>query len=495
MKCGATRREFVKLAGAAVAAAGLEACAQEPAAAPARTPRNIVFILTDDQRFDALGMRNPFFETPALDRLAQNGILFENAFVTTALCSPSRATILSGQYAHRHGVLDNYTLLPPDTPTFPRELQRAGYETAYIGKWHMGGSSDAPQPGFDRWVSFKGQGTYLNPTFNIDGQTVQAEGYITDLLTQHAVAFIRRLRTGPFMLFLAHKAVHAEFTSAERHKGSFSGKVYPEPATMADTEENYRGKPDWVRTQRKSWHGVEGMYNTDLSYNQFVTDYGETLRAVDDSVAQVVQTLEDIGALESTLLVFTSDNGFMFGEHGLIDKRAMYEPSIRVPLIVHCPELVRGGERRHEMITNLDFAPTFLETAGMAVPDTIQGRSFFGLLKGESTPWREDWLYEYFWERGYPQTPTVLGVRTARYKLMQYHGIWDRYELYDLETDPDETENLLAGFMVKTEAGSLDLCIRRHATGEIKVMFQEMSQRLTRLQQETGCRPEPRWGV
>ena len=490
MKESMTRRDFMMRTGAvaSVALAGHRAHAN----APAR--RNIVFILTDDQRFDAIGCVNSYFETPALDTLAQGGALFENAFVTTALCSPSRATILSSQYTHRHGVLDNNTLLPASTPTFPKELQRAGYETAYIGKWHMGGASDAPQPGFDHWVSFKGQGVYRNPALNVDGQAVGGEGYTTDLLTDYAEAFIRKERTRPFFLFLGHKAVHADFEPAERHKGSYAGRRFPRPDSMEDTEENYRGKPAWVRSQRMSWHGVDGMYNKTTDYDRFIQDYAETLRAVDDSVARITTALRETGQLESTLLVFTSDNGFQFGEHGLIDKRTMYEASIRVPLIVHCPDLVQPG-RRAEMITNLDYGPTFLDAAAAPVPETMQGRSFFGLLGGSADGHRDAWLYEYFWERSFPQTPTVLGVRTSRYKFMQYHGIWDRYELYDLENDPGEQHNLLAEFMVECEAGTLDGLIERNARGEFKDLFKTMKAALSRQLKETGCAAEPNWHV
>lgn len=488
-----SRRDFMKAAGAAALGAAAGAVAETQAAPAPGKKRNIVFILTDDQRFDALGLLNPYFETPALDALAREGVLFENAFVTTSLCSPSRASILSGQYAHRHGVLDNNTLLPPDTPTFPRELQKAGYRTAYIGKFHMGGAIDSPQPGFDRWVSFKGQGNYLNQTFNVDGQAVPTKGYITEQLTDYATAFIRESKDQPFFLFLGHKAVHAEFTPPEKHKDSYAGRAYPRPASMADTNETYAGKPDWVRAQRDSWHGVDGMYDKKVDFDEFTRRYAETLRGVDDSVAAIVQTLRECGLLEDTLLVFTSDNGFQFGEHGLIDKRTMYEASIRVPLLVHCPALCKGGQRRKEQIINLDYAPTFLEAAAAAIPDTVQGESFLGLLNGTRTGGREAWLYEYFWERSFPQTPSVLGVRTNRHKFMQYHGVWDRYELYDLEKDPDEMHNLLGDCRVTTEGGTLDSLIPKQVSKETAAIFSDMRQRLNRLLEQTGCPPEPKW--
>jgi len=466
----------------------------EGVAPPKTAARNIIFILIDDQRYDSFGfMGHPFLETPHLDRLASSGVQFVNAFVTTSLCSPSRASILSGQYAHRHGVLDNNTRLPADTPTFPKELQKAGYDTAFIGKWHMGGSSDEPRPGFNRWVSFRGQGVYYNPTLNVDGERVKREGYLTDMIAEYAVDFINKDRQSPFFLYVSHKAVHAMFEPAERHKGCYKDKKYVHPDSMADTDENYRGKPAWVRAQRDSWHGVDGMYNGAVEFDTFVRDYAETLRAVDDSVGAILEALREKGILDETLLIYTSDNGFLFGEHGHIDKRSMYEESIRVPLLVHCPALVKGGQKRDEMIVNVDYAPTILEAAGLDVPQTVQGRSFYGLLDGSEKRWRDAFLYEYFWERSFPQTPTVLGVRTDTHKLMRYHGIWDRYELYDLEKDPKEMNNLLADFTIEHEAGTLDDLIRRNADDGLKELFAGMTSSLDGLLQELECESEPNW--
>jgi N-acetylglucosamine-6-sulfatase len=492
-----TRRDFLRRSAATAAASALSMSARHSSAQSglAQGPRrNIIFILIDDQRYDAMGfMGHPFLETPRLDSLAGNGVVFDNAFVTNSLCSPSRASILTGTYAHRHGVLDNNTLLPRDLTTFPQLLQQNGYKTAFIGKWHMGGTSDAPQPGFDRWVSFRGQGVYNNPQLNIDGAAVKREGYTTDLLTDYAEDFLRGPHEKPFFLYLSHKAVHAEFAPASRHKGCYANAKYPRPASMADTEENYRGKPAWVRAQRKSWHGVDGMYNVTTDYDTFVRDYAETMRAVDDSVGRIVDTLRDRGLLNSTLILYTSDNGFLFGEHGLIDKRCMYEPSIRVPLIAHCPEWSPRPQRRKELVTNVDFAPTIFDAAGVSVPEFVQGQSFLKLLLGESVPWRDAFLYEYFWERSFPQTPTVLGVRAERYKFMKCHGVWDRYELYDVQNDPHEMNNLLGGFLQGKEGGLLDSYIRQKADLEVKRLFDDMQDRLSKLLRETGCRDEPTW--
>jgi N-acetylglucosamine-6-sulfatase len=436
-----TRRNFLKSS-----AAGLACAVPAMHAAPAAVskPRNMIFILIDDMRFDSLScMGHPFLKTPHLDRMAAGGMLFEHAFVTTSLCSPSRASVLSGQYAHRHGVLDNSTALPASVPTFPVELKKAGYETADGGKWHMGGESDEPRPGFDHWISFRGQGVYNDPVFNINGRREQQKGYITDLLTDYAAEYLRRPRSKPFFLYLGHKAVHAEFFPAERHKQAFRDVSFSHPESMPDTEENYRGKPQWVKRQRHSWHGVDYMYHDFTDFDQFILDYNRTMLAVDDSVGRIMATLKELGLLESTLVMLMSDNGFLHGEHGLIDKRCMYEESIRVPLLAHCPELIPSGQRSSKVVLNIDLAPTFLEAAGVPIPSSVQGASVLPLLQGQDVPWREAMLYTYFWEEAFPQTPTVFGVRTERYKYMRYHGVHDLNELYDLKNDPQEMRNLI----------------------------------------------------
>lgn len=439
----AGRRRFLKTAAASVAFPMVN-FAVNPLRSAAANKRNIIFILIDDMRADSMScMGHPFLKTPNLDRLANGGVLFNHAYVTTSLCSPSRASVLSGQYAHTHGVMDNSTLLPQGTPIFPVELQKNGYETAFIGKWHMGGSSDAPRPGFDHWVSFKGQGVYNNPTFNVNGESIQREGYMTDFLTGYAEDYIKQDRDKPYFMYLSHKAVHAEFYPAERHKDAYSDVKIEHPASMANTKENYEGKPQWVRRQRHSWHGVDYMYHDDTDFDNFILDYNRTMLAVDDSVGQLMELLKERGELDNTLILFMGDNGFLHGEHGLIDKRCMYEESIAVPLIAHCPELFKGGRRTDRIGLNIDICPTILDAAGVEVPGSVQGESLLPVLHSDDANWREGMLYEYFWERAFPQTPTVLGVRTERYKYMNYHGIFDLNELYDLENDPKEMRNLI----------------------------------------------------
>ena len=418
---------------------------QELRRLPGAPARNVIFVLVDDLRFDALGiMGHPWLETPNIDALARAGVVMRKAFVTTALCSPSRASILTGQYAHRHRVVDNNNPVPPGTTFFPQHLQRAGYETAFIGKWHMGGESDAPQPGFDRWVSFRGQGTYLpgKNGLNVDGRAVPQRGYITDELTDFALEWLKA-RDGrrPFFMYLSHKAVHSEFIPAERHKGRYAGRPFTPPKTMADTPENYAGKPMWVRNQRNSWHGVDFPYHSDLDIAEYYRRYAETLLAVDDSMGRIVSLLRERGMMDDTIVMFMGDNGFAFGEHGLIDKRTAYEASMRVPLLMSGGGLPAGGTV-DEVVANIDIAPTVLEAAGLAAPE-MDGRSVLPLARGERVPWRDTLLYEYYWERNFPHTPALHAVRGSQYKYIRYYGIWDTDELYDLQADPDETRNLI----------------------------------------------------
>lgn len=457
--------------------------------------RNIIFILVDDQRWDAIGTLNPYFTTPHLDALMENGVYFPNAFVTTSLCSPSRASFLSGQWAHKHGVLDNSTVLPRSTPTFPVELHNAGYETAFLGKWHMGGSTDEKQPGFDHWVSFRGQGLYFNQTFNVNGERVKTEGHNTDRVTDYAIEFIKRKHDKPFMAYVSHKAVHAEFKPAERHLDSYKGRTYPYPDSMADTEENYAGKPNWVRRQRDTWHGVGGLYNRTMTMDQFTLRYAETMRAVDDSVGRIIATLKEEGLYESTVLVFTSDNGFQFGEHGLIDKRTMYEASIRIPLIVHCPELFKGGQIRKQMVLSVDLFPTLMDAAGIPTPDSVQGQSYYPILQDEHAPGRDAFVYNYFWESFFPQTPTVIGVRTDRYKLMRYHGIFDRDEMYDIQNDPDEMNNLIGEFYTRAGAGNVDFNMRSKSAlpEDLYDAYWDLRKKLDRETQRIELVGNPDW--
>jgi len=443
------RREFLKRLSLAAAALPFtaESALAGALSSSGRKPRNVIFILSDDHRYDFMGFLNKpkFLETPNMDRMAREGAYIQYATVSTALCSPSRASILTGQYAHKHGVVDNNSRVPEGTRFFPQDLQKAGWQTAFMGKWHMGHASDEPRPGFDRWISFRGQGVYLNPTLNIDGRRVKRQGHICDLLTDYALDWIKNdcERDKPFMLYLSHKAVHAMFEPAKRHLGKYENVELEYPRSMAYSEENYKGKPNWVKEQRNSWHGVDHMYHGQMDFDTFYRRYCETLLSVDESIGRVIKYLEDNNLAEDTLVMYMGDNGFVFGEHGLIDKRHMYEESMRVPFLAWCPGTIKSGSVIEELIQNIDIAPTILDVAGLETPGRMDGKSFLPILQGKKIPWRDSAFYEYYWERNFPQTPTTHGLRTDRYKYIHYHGIWDIDELYDLQNDPEEMKNLI----------------------------------------------------
>jgi N-acetylglucosamine-6-sulfatase len=411
--------------------------------------RNVIFILTDDHRYDAMGFlkAQPWLRTPQMDRLAREGAHLQNAFVTTSLCSPSRASILTGYYAHKHRIVDNNTPIPEGTRYFPEFLQQGGYKTGFFGKWHMGHEDDNPQPGFDEWVSFQGQGTYLPSAngLNVNGKKVPQQGYITDELTSYAVDWLKTLpKDQPYFMYLSHKAVHANFVPAERHKGMYENEKFVVPPTMDKEGEMAQGRPMWVQNQRNSWHGVDYPYHTSLSIEEYFKRYAETLMAVDESIGRVLDTLAERGELDSTLVIYMGDNGFAFGEHGLIDKRTAYEESIRVPMLARCPELFPGGRVVKDLVAGLDIMPTVLDAAGIPMPEGRHGGSMLPLLQGRRPDnWRKELLYEYYWERNYPQTPTVHALREDRYKFVRVQGVWDIEELYDIQEDPLESRNLI----------------------------------------------------
>ncbi|HZT33684.1 MAG TPA: sulfatase [Bryobacteraceae bacterium] len=475
-----TRQDFLKTAACAAAAPLMAQTGR----------RNLIFILSDDHSIDHFG-RPAWLKTPGMDRMARGGARFRNSFVTTSLCSPSRASILTGLYVHAHRVTDNVSPFPKGLLTFPELLQKAGYRTGFLGKWHMGNADDNPQPGFDRWVSFRGQGVYNDPLLNMDGVRRQVKGYVTDILTEEALRFIGQNSHRPFFLYLSHKAVHGFCVPAARHRNLYSTEPIPYPQSMANTAENYRGKPDWVRRQRNSWHGVDGMYDHRISFEQNYRDCCRTLMALDESIGQVLNALDEKRLLNDTLVLYMSDNGFQYGEHGLIDKRTMYETSIRVPMLAHCPDLFGSGREIDGMALNIDIAPTLLEAASLPLPATFHGRSLLPLLRGTSE-WRTEFLYEYFWERDYPQTPSMLGLRTDRYSYTNYHGVWDLDELYDLQQDPDQMHNLLGDVRITTQGGSLFAQIK---DPERKRLVGDLRNRMFRILANTGGRREPTWSA
>lgn len=434
---------------------------------PGVKPRNVIYILSDDHRYDFMGFTGkvPGLQTPNMDRLAKEGAYLQNAFVTTSLCSPSRASILTGQYAHTHTVVDNQSPAPSSLVYFPQYLQKAGYQTAFMGKWHMGGETDEPRPGFNHWVSFRGQGVYYNPLLNIDGKHVQYKdsAYVTDVLTDLSLGWLKkRDKNKPFFLYLSHKAVHEREFPARRDVGRYKDLSIQYPVSMymtagpqskkftrgkqADTSSytfNKKDIPNWVRAQRYSWHGVDYMYNEGISFDDFYQKYLEVLSGVDHSIGRVLNFLKENGLDKETLVIYMGDNGFAFGEHGLIDKRTAYEESIRVPLLARCPALIKPAMVVKEMVLNLDIAPTILELAGVKKPAQMQGSSFVSLLQNKPATWRDKMFYEYYWENAFPQTPTQYAVRTEQFKFIRSQGIWDIDQLFDIQIDPFELNNLI----------------------------------------------------
>jgi N-acetylglucosamine-6-sulfatase len=413
-------------------------------------PRNVVFILSDDHRYDAMGfMGHPLAKTPHMDAMAKQGVHLKNAFVTTSLCSPSRASILTGLYTFRHRVIDNQRMVPDGTLFFPQYLQKAGYNTGFVGKWHMGHHDDDPRPGFDYWVSFKGQGQYYPPgpnyTINVNGERVPQDGYITTLLTDYAIEFLEQQAESdtPFFLYLSHKGVHGPFTPEPKYEGSLSDEPFTLPASSQKLTDNQLNRPRWLLDQRNSFHGMDFPLHSDSTAEEFLRSYCEALRSVDDSIGAVMEQLKKMGLYEDTLVIYMGDNGYLFGEHGLIDKRVAYETSARVPMLMQCPELLPGGSEVDEVVANIDIAPTVMEVMGLQKPPHMDGESFLPLALGEVIPWRDYFLYAYYWEQNTPQTPTHFALRGDQYKYITYYGVWDTDELFDIKVDPDEQNNLI----------------------------------------------------
>jgi N-acetylglucosamine-6-sulfatase len=422
----------------------------KPAKVDGAKPRNVVFILSDDHRYDAMSfLGHQFADTPHMDSLAANGVHLKNAFVTTSLCSPSRASILTGLYTFRHRVIDNQRAVPEGTVFFPQYLQEVGYNTGFVGKWHMGSANDDPRPGFDYWVSFKGQGKYYPPapdyTINVNGKRVKQDGYITPLLTDYAVEFLEQQKgeKQPFFLYLSHKAVHDPFTPEPKHKGKLSEKPLIEADSSAPVDGNSLNRPRWLLDQRNSWHGMDFPLHTGESTEQLYKNYCEALCSVDDSVGAVLDKLKEMGIYDETLVIYMGDNGFMFGEHGLFDKRVAYETSMRVPMLMQCPDLFKGGTVVDEVVANIDIAPTVMQIMGLEKPAHMDGQSFIPLAQGEDIQWRDYFLYVYYWEQNYPQTPTHFALRGGNYKYITYYGLWDTDELFDIQADPMEQNNLI----------------------------------------------------
>ena len=365
------RRQFLQTTAAAAAAAPFAACSRQ------RRP-NVVFVLSDDLRWDAMGVAgHPFLKTPNIDRIANEGVRFSNAFCTSSLCSPSRASFLSGLYAHRHQVIDNFTEFPTNIPSYPQRLHDAGYNTAYIGKWHMGEGNDEKRPGFDYWVSHKGQGQYYDTPFNVDGQRQVIKGYYAHVVTNLATEWLKTARR-PFSLSVGHKAPHGLWIPEPKYAHAYDAVAIRKPETAAPGP----GTPDWVTRRIKTWHGIDGPLYGSKDFDTFIRTYHETILSVDDSVGQIYEALRASGELDNTIFVFAGDNGFLLGEHASIDKRTMWEESIRIPLLVRYPEQIKDPKVVDRMVLNLDVAPSVLDLCGAPPLPEVHGASFKPLAQG-----------------------------------------------------------------------------------------------------------------
>ena len=413
-----------------------------PARAAERKP-NFLFVYTDDQRWDAMGVvqreqgdraRFPWFQTPHMDRLAQEGVRFRNAFVTMSLCAPSRAAFLTGRYNHLNGVANNHTPFPETSVTHASLLRAAGYATAYIGKWHMGGQR-GQRPGFDYSASFIGQGKYFDCPFEINGEPTPTSGWVDDVSTDYAIEFMKQQRGKPFSVVGGFKATHGPCTPPDRAKARFA-EVRARPVPNLDVRAIYRSEAGRPRAKEAAASRPDG---TNINI-----DYFRCISAADDNLGRLLKALEDLGVAEDTVVVFASDNGYYTGEHGLGDKRSVYDESMRIPLLVRYPKAFPKGQARDEMVLNIDLAPTFIDLAGLTVPSEMQGRSWVPLLTGKVADWRKSFLAEYFYERNFDATPTLLAVRTESAKLIKYPGHDEWTELFDLASDPYEMKNLVA---------------------------------------------------
>ncbi|MBL0173271.1 MAG: sulfatase-like hydrolase/transferase [Gemmatimonadaceae bacterium] len=458
------------------------ACQPTDTSAVAGKP-NIVVVLVDDLRWDDIGVAgHPFVETPNIDKLAGEGARFLNAFATTPLCSPSRAAILTGTYVHTNGIIDNtardsasYLL-----PTFAIPLKAAGYQTGFFGKWHMG-NDDGQRPGWTHWVAMKGQGEAINPRLNVDGTRLEVKGYVTDVLTDYVDQFVRANAKKPFMLFLAHKAMHPNvmqqndgsratlasqpegFIPAPRHAGRYANAVVPRrPNALAPIT----NKP---ALQRRI-DTLAPLSPATGTRDRDVRGRLEMLLAVDESLGRLVKTLEELGELDNTIIVFTSDHGYFYGEHGLDEERRLaYEETARIPLIIRYPRLVTAGITPAQLVQTIDIVPTVLGMAG--VTDTVarQGMSLMPLLQGRAAPWRPSVLIEYYSDKVFPRMVTMgyQAVRTERYKYIHYTELSGMDELYDLVTDQYEMHNLMGTAAGKAALPGVQLELERlqKATG------------------------------
>ena len=469
-----SRRSFLK-AGAGLV--GTMALGSE--ADPSRQRPNFLFVTTDGHRPDALSLNgNRIVQTPNFDRIGREGTQFRNSFVVNALCLPARATALTGLYSHVTGCVDNGNRqIPKEVPLFTDLLREAGYEVALFGKAHVQGLGER---NWDYYLGYPNAATdYFWPVMQEgrNGHVEPArtyEGYVEDVVTDRVVQWLKQPRDKPFCMILWFQSPHAPFFRARRHLDLYNGITIPKPSTFDDDLKGYPGKPrafaeadDSIGTYIKQ---SQTRNNCARSLEELIKDYYAGIVAADENMGRVFQALSDIGQLDDTVIMFSADHGFFLGEWRKYDKRFMHEPSIRTPMLVRYPRMIRAGRDNAKMVLNLDIAPTFLELAGLPIPKQMQGQSMVPFFQGqEPKSWRKDWLYEYY---EYPIPHNVRrnrGVRTERYKLIHYYDEPEEFECYDLEADPGELHNV-------------------HGDPKHAALVQQLRQRIDELRKETDDR-------
>ncbi len=461
MQKNINRRHFLKLAGLTLGSAIVSGCGVDSHVTSSTQRPNIIFIMADDHASHAISCYGSRInKTPNLDKLAAQGMRFDNCFCTNSICSPSRAVILTGKYSHLNGVVDNGSDFDTSQQTFPKLLDKAGYQTALIGKWHLSGygSQTVSPASFDHYcvlIGDSGQGSYFDPVFRENGKQKRIEGYVTDIVTDLSIEWLNnRQKDKPFCLMLHHKAPHRHWRSDDEHESMYRQTQIPEPVTFDDdykTREQTAGNTDLTIEKHLIKKDYKATIPDNLSgdeikkwkYQHFIKDYLRTIASIDGNLGRLLDFLDEQNLADNTLIVYTSDQGFFLGDHGLFDKRFMYEESLRMPLVMRLPKMISAGSLNKDIVLNLDFAPTFVDLAGVNIPSDIQGRSLKPLLNGNTpSDWRQSMYYHYY---EYPYGWGVrrhYGIRTHKYKLIHFYYDCDIWELYDLEKDPYELTNI-----------------------------------------------------
>jgi len=458
------RRQFLQWSGGAAVLA-LSGCQLKHQSCKSVKRPNILFIMSDDHASHAISAYGSVVnQTPHIDRIANQGMRFNNCFCTNSLCAPSRAVILTGKYSHLNGVIDNDVPFDGSQQTVPKRLQAEGYQTAIVGKWHL---KSAPT-GFDYSNILPDQGEYHNPAMIENGRKKKHKGYVTDIITDSSLNWLKNRDPGnPFFLMLHHKAPHADWETDEKHNELYKDQKIPLPVTFDD---DYKTRTAQIKTHKlhvgpKQWElhfqrlgkipeGMSEQQTREWVYQVYMKHYLRCIASVDDNVGRVLNYLDEAGLTDNTVVIYTSDQGFFLGDHGIYDKRFMYEESLRMPFLIRYPEEIEAGTVNNDMILNLDFSPTFLDYAGAPISNDMQGRSFRRLACGETvSDWRKEMYYR-FYEKGFG-IDAQEGIRTQLYKLIHYLYGDKGWELFDLETDPHEMNNLYTVPAYNTLADSL----------------------------------------